>query len=433
MAVSGRIYEILYGTDEGRVCRDIPEEACDEQPRNALIHTVALAATKCADGLSDPKLVLTWLLGALGAPGWTLGLLVPVREAGALLPQLFTAASIRARPRRKGVWAFGSLVQGLCVLAMAFVAFTLDGVEAGVAIVGLLALLALARSACSVSYKDVLGKTVSKGRRGTVTATAGTVAAVVVLAFGILLGTGLVPITVTTIAIALGTAGVLWIGAAILFTGLAEAEGATEGGGNAFTVVREQLSLLWTDRQLRRFILTRGLLVSTALSPPFVLSLAGREGSGGLGDLGLFVIASSLASIASTYVWGRLSDRSSRKVLALSGLVGGVPLALAAVPGVVGSAWAAVWLLPVLLFVVEVSHQGVRLGRSTHIVDMANEETRAAYTALSNTLIGVLLMFGGIFGVVADWAGTETVLALMALMAFAAVPAALALDEVQQA
>ena len=43
-------------------------------------------------------------------------------------------------------------------------------------------------------------------------------------------------------------------------------------------------------------------------------------------------------------------------------------------------------------------HQGVRLGRTTHVVDMADEDSRAAYTALSNTIIGVVLLAGGIFG-----------------------------------
>ncbi|PIY75176.1 MAG: MFS transporter, partial [Rhodobacterales bacterium CG_4_10_14_0_8_um_filter_70_9] len=47
--------------------------------RDFLTHVAALAATKLADGLINPKLALAWLLGALGAPAWALGLLVPIR------------------------------------------------------------------------------------------------------------------------------------------------------------------------------------------------------------------------------------------------------------------------------------------------------------------------------------------------------------------
>lgn len=88
------LYELLTGDDEARVCKDIPEEACRHQPHNFLTHVVGLAGTKLGDGLADPKLVLAWLLGALGAPAAAIGLLMPVRESLALLPQLLIAPRI---------------------------------------------------------------------------------------------------------------------------------------------------------------------------------------------------------------------------------------------------------------------------------------------------------------------------------------------------
>jgi hypothetical protein len=79
-----------------------------------------------------------------------------------------------------------------------------------------------------------------------------------------------------------------------------------------------------------------------------------------------------------------------------------------------------------------IAYQGVRLGRATHIVDMADEDTRAAYTALSNTIIGVLLVGGGIFGALAARFGEGVVLVCFALMCVAAAVAARGLEEVQQ-
>lgn len=72
--------------DAGRVCKDIPESACHEEPRNLFKHVVALSFTKSADGFVDPKLVLSWLMTALGVPTYLIGFLVPIRESGALLP-----------------------------------------------------------------------------------------------------------------------------------------------------------------------------------------------------------------------------------------------------------------------------------------------------------------------------------------------------------
>ena len=427
------IHELLTSEDDGRVCRDIPEEACAEQPGNFVKHIASLTMTKAGDGLMSAKLTLAWLITALGAPAGMVGLLVPVREAGSLLPQLVTAGAIRSMQRRKWAWAAGSLVQGLAVAGMGITALTLEGAAAGWTLVALLALFATARSVSSVSYKDVLGKTVSKATRGTATGAASTLSAIVVLGFGGLISLGVIPLTVTAIAIVLFVAAGLWLMAAGIFTTLVEAKGATEHGGNALAVALGQLNLLRTDKPLVLFILTRGLLTATALSPPYLLALSGQDGGNGLGDLGPFVIASGLATLLSAYVWGRLADCSSRKVLMLSGIVSACVLAIAATGG-----WlplpelAGTLLYPFLLFVLMIAHEGVRLGRATHIVDMATEDTRAAYTALSNTIIGVLLLMAGGTAALAQALGYEAVLALFALMSAAAALAATTLDEVQR-
>ncbi|MCO6477437.1 MAG: hypothetical protein J5I94_12480 [Phaeodactylibacter sp.] len=186
------------------------------------------------------------------------------------------------------------------------------------------------------------------------------------------------------------------------FSRLAEEKGATGGGESLFGRTVSQFALLREDPQLVRFITVRALLISTALAPLYFVTLAGRSGSGNLESLGFFVVASSLAALVSTFAWGRFADRSSRFVLIASALIAAVFLGAA---GAVGffypEATSTPFLLPALLFGLMVSYQGVRLGRSTHLVDMADEERRAAYTAPSNTIIGVLLPVGGVAGTAA--------------------------------
>jgi len=315
---------------------------------------------------------------------------------------------------------------------MAVTALTLEGASAGWTLIALLALFALARSVSSVSYKDVLGKTVSKNTRGTATGTASTLSAAVVLGFGALISFGAIPLTVASIGIVLLVAAGCWFTAAAVFAGLAEAPGASDGGRNAFRVALEQIRLLWTDGPLLRFIVTRGFLTATALSPPYILALSGENGGNGLGDLGPFVVASALASLVSAYVWGRLADRSSRKVLLLAGLVAAAVLGAAAAAGIAGIRDSlGAWYFPLLLFVLMIAHEGVRLGRATHVVDMATEDTRAAYTALSNTVIGVLLLLAGGTAAIAQAFGYEAVLLFFAVMALMAAGCATTLDEVQ--
>ena len=425
-----KAYRMLTSDDDGRVCKDIPESACNDQPRNFVTHIASLGATKTADGLIDPKLVLSWLLTQLGAPAVFIGLLVPVRESGALLPQLLTAASLRRLSKRKWAWSVGSAVQGLSAASIALAAIFLEGAAAGIAIVTALGILALARSVCSVTYKDVLGKTVSKARRGTATGTASSLAAFFVIIFGVILATGALsrmPVVLAGLFVAAG----LWLLAAILFSTLQEEAGATEGGANPLTAALENFGLLAKDAQLRRFIAARGLLISTALAPPFMVAL-GSDGDAenAFGGLGLLVIASAGASLLSSYVWGRLADRSSRKVLIFSAVAATIALVATLslnAAGLLGSVWG----LPSVIFALMLAYQGVRLGRSTHLVDMATQDTRAAYTALSNTIIGLLLAAGGAFSLLAEFAGVTVVIAVLAAMSALSVLASLGLKEVQ--
>ena len=53
--------------------------------------------------------------------------------------------------------------------------------------------------------------------------------------------------------------------------------------------------------------------------------------------------------------------------------------------------------IPSLYFLLTVAHQGVRLGRKTYLVDMAEGNKRTDYVSVSNTVIGaILLLFGSI-------------------------------------
>lgn len=428
-AVRTRATELVFGEGADRVCKDIPESACNEQPRNLTTHLASLTATKTGDGLLDPKLVLAWLLTALGAPAAAIGAIVPAREAFALLPQLFIAEPIRRLPRRKWIWAGAAAAQGLVVIAIATVALTLDGRAAGWAIVGLIVLFGCARSAASVSYKDVLGKTVSKTRRGTVTGTATSISAGAVLLFGVGLWAEVIPLTTTSIGVVLLVAGGLWIGAGVLFTTLAEDAGSTEGGRNGIGVVIGNLSTLWRDPQLGRFVVTRSLLTVTAVAPPYILSLT-RSDDGGLGGLGPFVIASSLATVVGGRLWGQLSDRSSRLVLVGSAVASTVLFTVAAAGSGAGVLDRA-WLAGALLFLLVLAYQGVRLGRSTHLVDMADEDERAIYTAVSNTVVGLVILATGVFGVLSEAIGLSWLFVVFAVMSAAAVATGWGLDEVQ--
>lgn len=142
------------------------------------------------------------------------------------------------------------------------------------------------------------------------------------------------------------------------------------------------------------------------------------------------ILASSAATLCSSYVWGRLADQSSRKVLLFSGLAAGITLGLTVLASLFN--WINLpWILPAFLFGLMIAYQGVRIGRSTHLVDMADESTRSTYTALSNSIIGILVLVGGTFSLVAQDYGETLVLGIFCIMSFAAAVCAFRLKEVQ--
>ena len=410
---STEVFGTIAGADE--------EDLSTREARNGLRHIVSLSMTKIADGLIDPKLVLSWLVTSLGAPAVYAGALVPIREAGALLPQMPLAHVLHRLARRKWFWVLGSAGQGIAAALIVGAALTLEGMTAGLAICAALALLAVCRAACSVSYKEILGKTVEKARRGSVTGLAGSISSVGVLIFAgvLILGPGQSEgVVVAAIALAAG----LWGLAALLFSTVAERPSETDSGEGAdFSVLRDNPDL-W------RFIIVRGLLVSTALAPPYLVVLAG---GGALDRLGALVLASALASLVSSYVWGRLSDRSSRQVLMLSGVAGAVAMGTAVALWAVGLAEGLI-AMPIVLFLLMIAYHGVRQGRSTYLVDLAPEDARAAYAAVSNTVIGGLLLLAGVVGGGAALIGAQATLMLFAAMAVAAALVARGLPEVEQ-
>lgn len=429
---ASQFYERLTGDEDARACLDIPDSACVEQPRNFLLHLFAFTATKIGDEIASARLVLPWLLASAGAPVWVTGWLVPIRESGALLPQLAVAGYLRRAAVRKWFWVAGSLLQAAALFGMVFVALFLYGAAAGWAVLGLLSLFSLARGICSVASKDVLGKTVSKRRRGTLMGLAGSLSGIATLGVGLaLLLRDPAAWALSSYVLLLSAAAGLWALAALSFALLAEQPGATSGGANALGTALRGLRLLATDRPFRRFVITRALLVSTSLAIPFFVLLAGQN-LGGARDLGLLLLASGAAALLSGRFWGRWADRSSRRVMMAAAALSGLLCA-----GVAVSAWldgalfASGWPPALMLFVLALAHGGVRLGRKTYLVDMAGAETRALYVALSNTLIGGFMLLSGLFGLLAQWLGLPAVLLILALLAFAGTAMAWRLPEVQ--
>ena len=416
------LYNRITGDEDARVCKDIPDSACNDQPHNFFAYLLANLLGKVADEIASAKLIIPWLFGSLGVPAVFTGFLVPIREAGVLLPQLVVAAAVRHLSIRKYVWILGAVLSALSLFGMAWATISFQGGAAGSIILLMLVIFSLSRGICSVSAKDILGKTVSKSRRGALMGWSAGLSGLMVVTAGLWIGTvGPEGFGLNIFATLFITGGILWLLAAWSFTTILEQPGATEGGANALAVAIRQLELLVDDVPFRRFVITRTLLLSVALSPPFYVLVAQQQSQTDFLGLGALIIANGLATSISSPFWGYMGDRSSRAVMFIAATGAGVLGIFTFVAVILEWTWITGEIgLAIIFLMLNIMHGGVRLGRKVYLVDMASGENRAAYVAVSNTVIGVMMLVGGLVGLIGDWLGAAAILLILGLLSLVA-------------
>ncbi|WP_068257376.1 MFS transporter [Janibacter corallicola] len=418
---------------------ELPEEVRRNVPHNGLRLVGAQALQSSGDQTVNASTVLPWLFHALGVPTALIGVLVPIRESGSMLPQALLTPWILGVRRRKWVYVLGALVQAVAVAVMALTAAVGHGVTAGVVIIVALAAFSLGRCLTSVSSKDVQGQTVPKGERGQINGLATTASGIVSITLGLAVRTlGGGDLTGAQLAWLLGLGSALWVLVALVYAGVrepADVSERTEQDVDAQGWFAEVVTLLRTDRAFRDFVLVRGFLLVSSLSPPFVVSLSVRSDTSALTGLGGYILASGVAALIGGRLFGRMADRSSRRLMTVgAGVASGLVLVLVllvTLTGIEGTALGSV-VFVVTYFLLTLTHTGVRVGRKTYVVDMAEGDLRTTYVAVSNSAMGlVLLLVGGISSAIATL-GTEWALVFLAALGLLGVLGSVRLPEVSR-
>ncbi len=427
------VYERLVDQEDARTCKDIPEEACRETPGNFFRILLTQSLTALGDAFASPKIVLAWVMATINAPVYLTGFLVPIRESGSLIPQLVIASYVRQLPIRKWVWVAGSVVQALAIFAIGVVAMSWRGSAAGWTIIGLLTVFSLARGMCSVASKDVVGKTIPKTKRGQLSGWSASAAGLVTIAVG---GTLLLADSQHESAgyygALIAAAGSLWLLAAFTYSHVRELPGETAGGANAIVEAFARLDLLRTDAPFRRFVMTRALLLCSALTAPYYVLLAHQRVGSSAYLLGLFLVAGGVANLVSAPVWGRLADRSSRKVMIIAAVMtAATGIVVFVMDRIDAAIIASAWFLPVAYFCLSIAHDGVRLGRKTYVIDLASGNRRTDYVAVSNSVIGVILLVAGSIGALSSFMSVSGVILTLSLFGLLGALMAAGLPEVE--
>lgn len=428
------IYEKLMNEEDARVCKAIDENACKVVPGNFFLTIISYFFNKLADSLANTKVIIPWIMESLSVPLFLISFLVPIRESGSLLPQLLIAAYIRKKPIRKYVWVMGAILQALSMIGIGVVAWSMTGLNAGIAIIALIIIFSLARGLSSVAAKDVLGKTIPKTRRGALNGYSGSLAGLLIIGVGAyFLMVGEKPFSPQNFGILLFGAGTFWIIAGLVYSRIKEFEGETHGGGNAISVALKKISLLKTDKDFRNFVISRALFLCSVLSAPFFVILAQQHSNSSNYLLGLFILAGGLADFSSSIIWGKLSDKSSKMAMIYGATIASIlAFIVFFLDTFYENIFATIWIMPLIYFILTVGYQGIRIGRKTYLVDLAGGNKRTDYVAVSNSVIGVILLFTGFIGVLSSIVGLSGIILLLGIIGILGVIIASKLPEVSE-
>lgn len=407
-----KLHKYITNEEENASCSDLSEDACKYVQRNFFLHIISNTFTKLGDTLSNPKTVLTWLMSYVSAPVYLISLIVPLRESGSMIPQVLFAKVVNKTKIQKWIWIIGSLLQFFAIAGMGTIALFFEGKTAGWFFIVALVIFSLSRSMSSLASKSVIGKTIPKTSRGRLKGFSTSVAGFLTLGAGLyLLYQSKTSNDLYFYTSILFFASAMWLLAAFFYAKIKEFPTKIETKEIEKSTPISNFKVLNTNKQFRKFIVARTLLLCTALSSPFYILLAhnyiGKEAY----LLGLFIIARGLASAISSPIWGKQADRSSKNVMAYGVLIAAtIGLLMFFTITFSEEIKFAKWIYPLAFFLLAIAHEGVRIGRKTYVINMASGKDRVIFVSVSNTIIGILLLIVGSLSAVVSIFSVESVI-----------------------
>lgn len=362
----------------------------NQNKRKTFTQLISIATCgKLADLLISAKTTLPWLLVSLGAPIWIVSFLVPIRESGSLIPQWPLKQKTQHIKNRLVIWRWGIFFQASAILLMLITALFTQGLMAGLLILFSLLILSLGRSLSSLSMKDIQGLNIEKGQRGQLVGTASSLSGLLtIITAGLLLFS---PKEMSLTAMQL----LITFSATLFFISLLLSKGLRANlSENKKDSIQEEG--LWKSirhhSELRQLVISRCLLLHGALVAPFFVNATAS--SNDFFQLPYFIIASALATFLSSYLWGKMADKSAVKTLFVATLV----CVLSVIAFYFGTSLKN-WLIDIILFFfLNLGYAGIRTGRKTYMLDIAQGSQRTLYVAAANTMVGyVLIVLGGVY------------------------------------
>jgi MFS family permease len=370
-----------------------------------------------SSSLLDPSLVLTWLASQLTSSNFLVGLVMPINQGGWFLPQLLVSGYLQGRKRKLPVYVAMSLPRALCWVSMTLVLFLVNDQRVLLLFFYiLLTIYSLADGTAGLPFMDVVAKVIPPTRRGAffgwrrflggILSLGGSLVVKYVLderrglifphSFGILFF--LASLTISAAMICFGLV-------------VEPVEPVLNQSVALLGQMKRALHLPRHDADYGRFLGVQFLARAAGMAIPFYIVYAKRVLGVSAGMVGVYLTWATLAGIASTLIWGRISDqRGNRELILLASPVGLVtPLAALLIPLLVSwqpsVAAQAPYAFIVVFVLSSIFQMGLMIGYQNYLLDIAPVEDRPLYIGFANTLTGLTLLASAVGGLIVDLAG----------------------------
>lgn len=363
----------------------------------------------------DQSTVLPALLARLGASDVAIGFFRLASVLGLALPAVLAADRINGRPNHKRflLTTTGTARMGLLLLPPGILLLaTRQPAALIILILVVLTNFATMEGAGTVSWFDILAKTVPARLRGRFFGAMQSTGGLLAIVSG-----ALVAFTLQHLAYPSNYAvlAACWcVGAGISFAGLtmvrepAGPAAPPDERPSLLEFSRGGIALLRANHRLARLVVARFLLDGAGIALPFYVLFARQDLRMAETTVGGFILAKYLGKVLTGPLWGAISERigSFAGVRAVATMVVAVPILGLA------SGWGSPWLIFAAFFLIGAAEDGLWMACSTALLESVSAEERPMAVGIATMLQAPSAIYGPIGGAVAQLAGYPVTICL---------------------
>ncbi|MGE5264878.1 MAG: MFS transporter [Acidobacteriota bacterium] len=378
------------------------------------------------DSVASPYLVLSLFVNTLGGSNFLVGLLPAINNGGWFLPQFLISHRLQQLPRKKSVYDTAGIVRIFCWLVLVLSTFFIGNSNATLLLLLFFipyTLYSLAAGFAGAPFMDIVAKTIPVNRRGTFFGRRDLTGAVMAIGGSYIVSyflnpqTALAfPINFAYLFLIAGIAVTIGLGA---FSFVVEPVEATPVQELTF---RDQLhaarAMFLRNQLYRRFLLTRVAIAAADIATPFYAIYATRILGIPLEVIGVYIAATTGASLLTNPLLSRLSDQRGHRIVLLGAATGMVTMpALAMLFGLLPAGSALGLPFGLVFVVLGITRTAGNIAYPSYLLEIAPAGERPLYIGFTNTILGVATFLPILGGILLDLASFRVILLLTLVIA----------------